>query len=143
MKRLLAFLFCLTLAAPALAQMPQPPEVAAKSYLLLDMTSNQVLAERDADAPSDPASLTKLMTAYIVFQALREWRRGVAREHGVPAYTVLHDTSLREIASRRPQSIESLAEVSGIGATKLVRYGQAIIEVVGAGSPAGSGRLAE
>ena len=78
-----------------------------------------------------------------MFQALREWRRGVAREHGVPAYTVLHDTSLREIASRRPQSIESLADVSGIGATKLVRYGQAIIEVVGAGSPAGSGRLAE
>lgn len=72
MKRLLAFLFCAVLAAPALAQMPQAPEVAAKSYLLLDMTSNQVLAERDADAPSDPASLTKLMTGYIVFAALRD-----------------------------------------------------------------------
>jgi len=43
---------------------------------------------------------------------------------------VLHDTSLREIAARRPQSIESLADVSGIGATKLARYGQAIIEAV-------------
>lgn len=72
MKRLLALLLCVTLAAPALAQMPQPPEVAAKSYLLLDMTSNQVLAERDADAPADPASLTKLMTGYIVFSALRD-----------------------------------------------------------------------
>ena len=77
MKRLLAFLLCLTLAAPALAQMPQPPEVAAKSYLLLDMTSNQVLAERDADAPSDPASLTKLMTGYIVFAALRDKKIGI------------------------------------------------------------------
>ncbi len=56
----------------AFAQAPQPPEIAAKHYLLLDLTSNQTLAERDADAPSDPASLTKLMTAYVVFTALRE-----------------------------------------------------------------------
>ena len=80
MKRLLAFLLCLTLAAPALAQMPQPPEVAAKSYLLLDMTSNQVLAERDADAESDPASLTKLMTGYIVFAALRDKKIGIDQQ---------------------------------------------------------------
>jgi D-alanyl-D-alanine carboxypeptidase (penicillin-binding protein 5/6) len=58
--------------AGAQAQAPLPPEVAARSYLLLDMTSNQTLAERDADAPADPASLTKLMTAYIVFTALRD-----------------------------------------------------------------------
>lgn len=56
----------------ASAQAPLPPEIAARSYLLLDMTSNQTLAERDADAPSDPASLTKLMTAYVVFTALKE-----------------------------------------------------------------------
>jgi D-alanyl-D-alanine carboxypeptidase (penicillin-binding protein 5/6) len=64
----------LTLASSftALAQAPQPPEVAAKSYLLLDMTSHQTLAERDADASADPASLTKLMTAYVVFSALRD-----------------------------------------------------------------------
>ena len=58
--------------ASAQAQAPLPPEVAARSYLLLDMTSNQTLAERDADAPADPASLTKLMTAYVVFTALRD-----------------------------------------------------------------------
>ncbi len=39
---------------------------------MLDLTTDQTLAERDADAPADPASLTKLMTAYVVFQALRE-----------------------------------------------------------------------
>ncbi|MDQ6684250.1 MAG: D-alanyl-D-alanine carboxypeptidase [Pseudomonadota bacterium] len=59
-------------AASVGAQAPQPPEVAAKSYLVVDLSTNQVLAERDADASSDPASLTKLMTAYLVFQALRE-----------------------------------------------------------------------
>ena len=77
MNRLLAFLLSATLACPAAAQAPPPPEVAAKSYLLLDLTSNQVLAERDADAPADPASLTKLMTAYIVFSALRDKKLSV------------------------------------------------------------------
>jgi len=49
-----------------------PPEVAARAYLLLDASADQVLAARDADAPVEPASLTKLMTAYLVFQALHE-----------------------------------------------------------------------
>jgi D-alanyl-D-alanine carboxypeptidase (penicillin-binding protein 5/6) len=74
MKRLFALLFSLAFSAAALAQVPQPPEVAAKSYILLDLTSNQVLAEREADAPADPASLTKLMTAYLVFDAVKEKR---------------------------------------------------------------------
>jgi D-alanyl-D-alanine carboxypeptidase (penicillin-binding protein 5/6) len=72
MKRLLAFVLAFSFAAASHAQVPQPPEVAAKSYLLVDLTTGQVLAERDADAPADPASLTKLMTAYVVFVALRD-----------------------------------------------------------------------
>lgn len=47
-----------------------PPEVAARAYILLDMSSDQVLAARQADSQVEPASLTKLMTAYLVFQAL-------------------------------------------------------------------------
>ena len=74
MKRLTAWMAALAIALPiaAHAQAPQPPEIAAKSYLLLDMASGQVLAERNADAPADPASLTKLMTAYVVFGAIRD-----------------------------------------------------------------------
>ena len=76
MKFLVSFLCSLLVSAvaagPALAQAPQPPEVNAKSFLLLDMSSNQVLAERAADTPADPASLTKLMTAYVVFTAIRD-----------------------------------------------------------------------
>lgn len=53
------------------AQMPQAPEVAAKAYLLLDVTANQVLAAKDPDTAIEPASLTKLMTAYLVFDALK------------------------------------------------------------------------
>ena len=55
----------------AAAQTPQPPEIAARSYMLLDVTANQILAQKDIDAPLEPASLTKLMTAYLVFDALR------------------------------------------------------------------------
>jgi D-alanyl-D-alanine carboxypeptidase (penicillin-binding protein 5/6) len=51
--------------------MPQPPEVAARSYLLMDVTANQILAAKDIDSPVEPASLTKLMTAYLVFDALK------------------------------------------------------------------------
>lgn len=60
-----------TLCFAVSAQTPQPPEIAARSYLLLDMTANQILAAKDIDSPLEPASLTKLMTAYLVFDALR------------------------------------------------------------------------
>jgi D-alanyl-D-alanine carboxypeptidase (penicillin-binding protein 5/6) len=68
-KRLIALFAALCLQAAA--QMPQPPEIAARSYLLFDITANQLLAQKDIDAPVEPASLTKLMTAYLVFDALR------------------------------------------------------------------------
>jgi D-alanyl-D-alanine carboxypeptidase (penicillin-binding protein 5/6) len=64
--------FWLGLGLPVWAQTaPQPPELAARSYLLLDITANQILAAKDIDTPVEPASLTKLMTAYLVFDALR------------------------------------------------------------------------
>ena len=62
----------LAFAPASFGQAPQPPEVAAKSFLVLDLTSNQTLAERDADASADPASLTKLMSAYVVFTAIKD-----------------------------------------------------------------------
>jgi D-alanyl-D-alanine carboxypeptidase (penicillin-binding protein 5/6) len=59
------------LCIAAAAQTPQAPEIAAKSYLLLDLTAGQVLAAKGQDELVEPASLTKLMTAYLVFDALR------------------------------------------------------------------------
>jgi len=59
------------LCMSAQAEAPQPPEIAAKSYLLLDVTADQMLAQKDIDSAVEPASLTKLMTAYLVFDALR------------------------------------------------------------------------
>jgi D-alanyl-D-alanine carboxypeptidase (penicillin-binding protein 5/6) len=74
MKRLIHTLLALVWGVAALAaqaQMPQAPDVAAKAYLLLDVTANQVLAAKDPDTAVEPASLTKLMTAYLVFDALK------------------------------------------------------------------------
>ena len=82
MKRLLSLIFCALFGMNVSAQAPQPPEVAAKSFLVLDLTSNQVLAERDADTSADPASLTKLMSAYVVFTAIKD--KKLALEQRLP-----------------------------------------------------------
>lgn len=70
MKSFIAALVA-TLCFSVAAQTPQPPEIAARAYLLLDVSANQLLASKDMDMPVEPASLTKLMTAYLVFDALR------------------------------------------------------------------------
>ena len=56
------------------APMPPPPEVAGRSYVLIDHATGRVLAERNADQRVEPASITKLMTAYVAFRALAEGR---------------------------------------------------------------------
>jgi ATP-dependent DNA helicase RecQ len=86
---------------------------------------------RRRGAVAAPLAVDASPASEAVFQALREWRRGVAKEHKVPAYTVLHDASLREIARRLPATLAALHGVTGIGAAKLERYGAQIVDVVG------------
>ncbi|RZI80104.1 MAG: D-alanyl-D-alanine carboxypeptidase [Rubrivivax sp.] len=62
------------------AAMPQPPEVAARAFILQDLSSQQTLAARNADQPVEPASLTKLMTAYLAFQALQSGKLQLTQE---------------------------------------------------------------
>lgn len=64
------------------------------------------------------------------FEALRAWRAAVAREHGVPAYVIFHDATLREIARTNPQSLDALSHVHGVGVRKLEAYGEALLECV-------------
>ncbi len=81
---LLSFLLGLTGVLHVQAQVvPQPPEIAARAYLLVDVTAQQTLAELDADKPIEPASLTKLMTAYIVFDALKAKKITLQQTFGV------------------------------------------------------------
>jgi ATP-dependent DNA helicase RecQ len=65
-----------------------------------------------------------------LFDQLRAWRADAARRHGVPAYVVFHDATLKEIASARPASISALRGIAGIGAKKLDAYGDEIIRLV-------------
>ena len=70
------------------------------------------------------------------FEALRQWRADKAREQGVPAYVILHDRTLLELAAHRPESQEDLLEIPGIGQAKAERYGEALLDVL---SEAGRG----
>ncbi|NNG25137.1 DNA helicase RecQ [Telluria aromaticivorans] len=65
-----------------------------------------------------------------IFERLRTWRMGTAREHGVPAYVVFQDATLREIAKGKPASLEALRGVSGVGEKKLVSYGDEIVAII-------------
>jgi ATP-dependent DNA helicase RecQ len=65
-----------------------------------------------------------------LFERLRAWRLEAARRHGVPAYVIFHDATLREIARACPSSIEMLRGISGIGARKLAAYGDEIVALV-------------
>ena len=63
-------------------------------------------------------------------EALREWRRKLAKELSVPAYVVMHDATLEEICRRSPGTIAELCEVPGIGEKRAERFGERILEIV-------------
>jgi ATP-dependent DNA helicase RecQ len=68
-----------------------------------------------------------------LLEALRNWRLALAREHGVPAYVIFHDATLQSIAAAQPQTLEDLRGISGVGARKLERYGEALLAITGRG----------
>jgi len=64
------------------------------------------------------------------FAALKAWRAEIAREHNLPAYVVFHDATLAEMARACPNSLDELAQISGVGAKKLEAYGREILRVL-------------
>jgi ATP-dependent DNA helicase RecQ len=78
-------------------------------------------AEPAASLPADAAA---------AFERLRAWRAATAKEQGVPAYVIFHDATLREVAMNSPSSLAELSKVSGIGETKLARYGQQVLDAL-------------
>ncbi len=86
MKAILSFLCLLaSFAAHALPlDIPEPPVLEAKSYLLYDFSSNQILLDHNADERMEPASLTKLMTAYLTFSAIRQGKLHLNQSVTVP-----------------------------------------------------------
>ena len=110
----------------------------------------QVMFRRDAPRPGAPAAGSPARggaksrraaptpaaelepEAQAVFERLRAWRTGVAKELGMPPYVIFHDSTLRQIAAAPPTTMAGLALVNGVGETKLVRYGQQILDVLAA-----------
>ena len=91
------------------------PERAAKA------PRSRKAAEPAASLPPDAAAL---------FERLRGWRAATAKEQGVPAYVIFHDATLREIAITSPSSLAELGKITGIGETKLARYGQQLLDAI-------------
>jgi ATP-dependent DNA helicase RecQ len=71
-----------------------------------------------ADAPAE------------LLETLKRWRRETALAAGVPAYVVFHDATLTAIAAARPKSLNDLLRVSGVGESKLRKYGEELLEVL-------------
>ncbi|HCU96270.1 MAG TPA: ATP-dependent DNA helicase RecQ, partial [Actinobacteria bacterium] len=96
----------------------------------------QVMLRSEPERPARPAKAAKPRRAAAadlpvaaagLFEHLRAWRAGVAKEQGVPAYVIFHDSTLREIAATRPASLADLGAVSGIGENKLAKYGEQVL----------------
>jgi ATP-dependent DNA helicase RecQ len=84
---------------------------------------------RRGDLATQPAARGKPINADLL-GILRTWRSEVARKRGVPAYVVLHDSTIEGIAASRPSTPEQLREIPGIGDKKLERYGRELIALV-------------
>ncbi len=76
-------------------------------------------SDQEFDLPPD---------ALVRFNALRSWRANTAREQSVPAYVIFHDSTLRAIAMNAPEDLDELARIPGIGAGKLDRYGEDVLQ---------------
>ena len=81
-------------------------------------------------AAGRPAAAELPPEAEAVFERLRAWRTSVAKELGMPPYVIFHDATLRLIAASPPSTLDELRQVNGVGATKLDKYGQAILAVL-------------
>ncbi|HJR45807.1 MAG TPA: ATP-dependent DNA helicase UvrD2 [Actinomycetota bacterium] len=96
---------------------------------LLTISFGEVVTVDGKSLPLDPPG-----NAYddALLAALKKWRLDKAKADGMPAFVIFHDSTLEAIAARKPASIEELGDVSGVGPTKLERYGSDILELMGA-----------
>jgi DNA helicase-2/ATP-dependent DNA helicase PcrA len=124
-----------------------PPEIAeerrllyvgltrAKRHLFVTWTRtpSRFLRELDPEPRREPARrVPEPEPDDPVFAALKRWRLGRARADEVPAYVVFHNSTLAEIAGRRPQTLNDLAAVPGVGPAKLDRYGRDLLAALAA-----------
>jgi ATP-dependent DNA helicase RecQ len=105
-------------------------------------SEHQVLLRREPERPPRAARARRTATAAASaelpaeaagrFERLRAWRAATAKEQGVPAYVIFHDATLREFAARCPATLAELGAVSGVGESKLAKYGQQVLDTLDA-----------
>jgi serine-type D-Ala-D-Ala carboxypeptidase (penicillin-binding protein 5/6) len=107
MPRFFLFLIFI-LPALALAQAPQPPQVTGRAWMVVDVSSGQILASEKPDERFEPASLTKLMTAYLVFAALKEKKLALEQQVNVSERAWRAPGSRMFIEPKKPVSVDEL-----------------------------------
>lgn len=85
---------------------------------------------KDRDKKATRPKSKKKMATDALYEKLREWRNDVAKKQGIPAYTVLNNKSLEELAGTKPTKLEQLWKITGIGQAKFDRYGHTIINLI-------------
>ena len=92
------------------------------------------VAKKSAGRPKKGSTATLIADlspeAVSLFEDLRQWRADTAREQGVPAYVILHDRTLKELAEMRPSTRGHLSMVTGIGAAKIEHYGDELLALM-------------
>ncbi len=102
-----------------------------KVILRQDAPARERKADRGERRQTPPAAMQPSRPGSEgLFEALRVWRATEARAQSVPPYVIFHDTVLREIAAVRPANLGELAEIKGVGASKLQRYGDGVLAVL-------------
>ena len=94
-----------------------------------------VIAMASLSARAERAQPFMIVTAHPLasqagFEVLQAGGSAEAKAQGVPPYVIFHDTTLRELAAVRPRDMDELGEVKGVGASKLTRYGAAVLATV-------------
>ena len=113
------------------------PLLRGETSLALPLAPPQREQRRRGTGNEGPASPSE--GDPVLLQALKRWRREQAQVQGVPPYVVFHDRTLIELAARQPADREALAGISGVGAAKLDRYGEALLELLRQDSGGGNG----
>ena len=111
-------------------------------HMRRDLLPKRAAKPRKRAAPRPTADPSKWSD--VLWEALRQRRTELAKAQGVPPYVVFHDASLREMVEQQPSTLQAFAEISGVGETKLERYGEAFMAVIRAhaSSPGTAGAAA-
>jgi ATP-dependent DNA helicase RecQ len=106
------------------------PVLKGEQKVQLRQYQKPVKQKRSSTAPKGFVETDLSTDEQAIFDRLRSWRMGAAREHNVPAYVIFVDATLREIAKARPTSLDDLRGVSGVGEKKLASYGEEIVRLI-------------